>query len=400
MLHRLNCASVRQTGRAFVLRRPPAVCPGPPDDHGAFNRGLWHRRCLTRLHLGWVTAGIAADHGYLQYHFLQPLVYVTLGCLYLAPVHASCVALKGKGILLCGDSARESTRSPTDRTARVDLRGDDAAYLVRRARGAQVIGRPHHIRFRSSAKTIFPELSAFPEVARQNGNMDLELSTSDLRLDSVAPTTEVAMLVSRREAGSPVRLDPLDRDLAQERFERVINLGPAEVREEQRAALRKLTRLPAYTMTYWDLDAAGIALRKLLRSNSRMRSFVATLLFALTLLAGTVAAQVSASAVAGEVRDESGATVANVSIVITDQATGFSRTVRTDSNGAYVVTDLRPGVYRAVAEREGFTRAETGDLLLTVNQHARLNLTLKVGSARESVTVAATVNEAQPTMRR
>jgi len=217
---------------------------------------------------GWVTAGIAADHGYLQYHFLQPLVYVTLGCLYLAPVHASCVALSGKGILLCGDSGAGKTSLAYGLARRGwTYVGDDAAYLVRRARGAQVIGRPHHIRFRSSAKTIFPELSAFPEVARQNGNMDLELSTSDLRLDSVAPTTEVAMLVFlRREAGSPVRLDPLDRDLAQERFERVINLGPAEVREEQRAALRKLTRLPAYTMTYWDLDAAGIALRKLLRS--------------------------------------------------------------------------------------------------------------------------------------
>ena len=143
--------------------RPPAVLPRGKDNlfalvHSADNFAVAD---LARgSSFSWLTPAVVSERGYFRYHFLDSLVYVMLGALYLTPVHAACVALNGSGILLCGDSGSGKT-SLAYACAR---RGwtyvaDDASHLVRPGKDRRILGRPHEIRFRSAANLLFPELA-------------------------------------------------------------------------------------------------------------------------------------------------------------------------------------------------------------------------------------------------
>src|SRR5579864_2985517 len=121
------------------------------------------------------------------------------------------------------------------------------------------------------------------------------------------------------------------------------------------------------------------------------------LLFASLLLAlGSVAhAQVASSTLLGEVRDESGALVPAVTVTARNNANGFVRSSMTGQQGAYRIDELLPGDYTLSTEKSGFRTLTTGGVTLEVNQKARLDLVLKVGAERDSVTVQAQVSPLQ-----
>src|SRR5207247_541652 len=50
----------------------------------------------------WLSAVVAADRDYMRYHFLDSMVYASLEYQRLTSVHAACVALNGRGLLLSG----------------------------------------------------------------------------------------------------------------------------------------------------------------------------------------------------------------------------------------------------------------------------------------------------------
>jgi len=120
--------------------------------------------------------------------------------------------------------------------------------------------------------------------------------------------------------------------------------------------------------------------------------WLASLLFGLSSLAH---AQVASSTLLGEVRDESGALDPAVTVTAQNTATGFMRTSLTNPQGAYRIDELLPGEYTLTAEKPGFRTLTTGSVTLEVNQKARLDLVLKVGAARDSVTVQAQVSPLQ-----
>lgn len=219
---------------------------------------------------GWLTEAVTSDAGHLRYHFIEPLVYFMLQSLYLAPVHAACVALDGAGVLLCGDSGAGKT-SLAYACAR---RGwtyvsDDASELVRDDSHRRILGRPYGIRFRSSAVEIFPELARYPAVHRANGKLDIEVRTADLGLQSVACETRADYLVFLRRGGQgPTRLAEMPREGLDEWFHAPLCSGEEYVREAQKQALNALLRLPILELTYRDQDAAERRLRELVSTGA------------------------------------------------------------------------------------------------------------------------------------
>src|SRR5579859_6652565 len=103
-------------------------------------------------------------------------------------------------------------------------------------------------------------------------------------------------------------------------------------------------------------------------------------------------AQVASAALLGEVHDESGALAPAVTVSARHNATGFLRTAVTSTQGAYRIDELLPGDYTVTAERAGFRTVEARNVTLQVNQKARLDLILKIGAERDSVTVQALVS--------
>jgi hypothetical protein len=112
----------------------------------------------------------------------------------------------------------------------------------------------------------------------------------------------------------------------------------------------------------------------------------------LLLCAGIAQAQVGSSVLLGSVRDESGAVVQGVKVEATGDATGFSRTVFTAEDGSYRIEQLLPGIYTVRAGKDGFRNLAVPSVLLEIDGKGALDLTLKVGDARDSITVSASVS--------
>src|SRR6266545_3286612 len=95
------------------------------------------------------------------------------------------------------------------------------------------------------------------------------------------------------------------------------------------------------------------------------------------------------ASVGGVVTDPSGAFVPGVSITVTNVATGVSQTVQTNERGFYLVTFLRPGTYRVEALAAGFNPVTRQNLNLDVEQAARVDFALQVGSVTQTLDVSA-----------
>lgn len=91
----------------------------------------------------------------------------------------------------------------------------------------------------------------------------------------------------------------------------------------------------------------------------------------------------------GIVQDSTGAVVPNVKITATHTATNRVRTVITGESGTYIFPGMQPGDYVVQAEKEGFKTERRTGLILQLNQKARINITMQVGSVSESVEVSA-----------
>ena len=123
-----------------------------------------------------------------------------------------------------------------------------------------------------------------------------------------------------------------------------------------------------------------------------MRTVYVALRLSLSLLfAGLMAAQTPAATLVGRIVDASHANVADAAIRVRDVNTNEIRTARSSSEGEYTVSSLPPGTYDVTVEKAGFKLVRETSLELAVEQTARLDVVLQVGSVSESVEVTATV---------
>jgi hypothetical protein len=114
----------------------------------------------------------------------------------------------------------------------------------------------------------------------------------------------------------------------------------------------------------------------------------AKLLVSALLCASALMAQ-STAQMNGTVRDGSGGSIPGVEIKATNVGTGSQRTVTTDANGAYFLTNLPIGSYTLEASKSGFSKAVESGIVLQVDSNPTLDIAMKVGAVNEQVTVEA-----------
>jgi carboxypeptidase family protein/TonB-dependent receptor-like protein len=101
------------------------------------------------------------------------------------------------------------------------------------------------------------------------------------------------------------------------------------------------------------------------------------------------AAALAQSAIAGVVRDTSGALVPGVIVdAASDALIEKVRSVTTDDRGAYQIVDLRPGLYTVTFTLTGFATVKREGLQLPSSFTATVNIEMRVGQLEESVTVS------------
>jgi hypothetical protein len=119
-----------------------------------------------------------------------------------------------------------------------------------------------------------------------------------------------------------------------------------------------------------------------------VRVFHWQVLFAGGALLLTATAAAAQSAIAGVVRDTSGAALPGVIVEVASPALiERARVATTDGNGGYRITDLRPGSYTVTATLTGFNTYRREGIELPADFTATINVELQVGTLEETVTV-------------
>jgi outer membrane receptor protein involved in Fe transport len=107
---------------------------------------------------------------------------------------------------------------------------------------------------------------------------------------------------------------------------------------------------------------------------------------------GQLSAQFTTASLNGVIVDPSGAAVPGANISVRNTETGFESTTTSGEAGLYVFPRLPVGSYSLQVEKEGFSTYVQEGVVLTVNQSATQNVTLRVGEVSEKVTVEAGVD--------
>jgi hypothetical protein len=134
-----------------------------------------------------------------------------------------------------------------------------------------------------------------------------------------------------------------------------------------------------------------------MKSLKRRSSNLIVLLFSLLGLATLALAQSAGTgALTGTVSDPSAAVIANVTVTVTNNDTGQTRTAETSSDGVYTVTLFPPGSNRVTFSANGFKTAQVDAVRINVTETPVLDRRLEVGSQTEQVTVQANAEPLRP----
>src|ERR1700739_2193486 len=120
------------------------------------------------------------------------------------------------------------------------------------------------------------------------------------------------------------------------------------------------------------------------------RTAYARSLFLICLLIGFASiafAQAGRGSISGLVTDTSGAIIPGAKVVAQSQATDLKLSTMSTASGLYSFVSLAPGEYQVTASAKGFETLIEKNITVSVVQVSTINLTLKVGSVSEVVTV-------------
>ena len=98
-------------------------------------------------------------------------------------------------------------------------------------------------------------------------------------------------------------------------------------------------------------------------------------------------AQLDQGTITGVVQDESGAVIGGASVTLTNVDEGLVLKAKTDGAGIYVFSPIKIGDYRVSASAPGFQTTTQTNLHLSLQQRLNVVISLKPGSATETVTV-------------
>ena len=93
------------------------------------------------------------------------------------------------------------------------------------------------------------------------------------------------------------------------------------------------------------------------------------------------------SAIVGEVRDVSGATVPNAIVTVTNKETSLRRNASTDDAGRFNFPQLKPGTYIVRVEAVGFEPQENDSVISALGQKQNVDFTLQVAQSKQTVEI-------------
>lgn len=131
----------------------------------------------------------------------------------------------------------------------------------------------------------------------------------------------------------------------------------------------------------------------MLRQFTVVRSLTLALLVLSLVLTQPVYGQVAGATLSGTVSDQSGALIPAAKVAVKNTGTGLAREIKTDTAGAYSAPNLPAGKYDVIVSAAGFATVEQKDITLTVGESQLLNVSLRVGTASQTLEVAGTTPE-------
>ena len=124
------------------------------------------------------------------------------------------------------------------------------------------------------------------------------------------------------------------------------------------------------------------------QSHSCGRRFWLCLLVVFCLATGVARAQNSGS-LFGTVADSTGAVLPGAKATVTDPDHGFTRTVTTNTSGAYLFPAIPVGTYTLTVEAPRFQTSVDQGIIVDANQNVKMDIKLSLGAANSEVTVTA-----------
>jgi Carboxypeptidase regulatory-like domain len=124
---------------------------------------------------------------------------------------------------------------------------------------------------------------------------------------------------------------------------------------------------------------------------------------------GDAYGQQATAQINGTVKDPSGAVVPGALVTLRNVGTNVARNAKTDKDGAYLFTLLPIGTYELAVTQQGFDKYVQKGITLQINQNARLDVALQIGTSSQVVevqgdvtqvdTVSATLGKVETTQR-
>lgn len=114
-----------------------------------------------------------------------------------------------------------------------------------------------------------------------------------------------------------------------------------------------------------------------------------------TLLPRSADAQVLYGSIVGSLQDETGASLPNAAVTITNTETGQTREGKADAQGNFNITNVLPGRYDVRITATGFRSVTQQGLDVTAGNVVRADARLQVGQVSESIEVSAAATQLQ-----
>jgi hypothetical protein len=128
-------------------------------------------------------------------------------------------------------------------------------------------------------------------------------------------------------------------------------------------------------------------------SRKQLASLILCLIVCIVLLAAAAQAQQATALITGTVKDPSGAVVTGAKVTLKNSNTNVARTTTTNKDGDYLFTLVPIGAYELTVEQQGFDRYVQKGITLEINQNARQDIVLKVGTTAQVVEVQGDVTQ-------
>ena len=105
------------------------------------------------------------------------------------------------------------------------------------------------------------------------------------------------------------------------------------------------------------------------------------------------AAQQASAQISGTIHDTSHAVVVGAKVTLKNSATNVLRSVTSNKDGDYLFTQVPIGTYELLVEQTGFRRYVRGGITLEINQNAKLDVALEIGTTSQVVEVEGNVSQ-------